>query len=129
VLRSALRTRHTKNARQNSTDLSDEEELILEAEDQNIQPNNTPKEATQPPLGQILSTQSFTLPIEHDPALHVELTISEFIKMKTFPKKLFLIDEKLHQYTSILHFYSSERIFTKEAALKMVIKFSSKVLA
>ena len=57
VLRSALRTRHTKNARQNSTDLSDEEELILEAEDQNIQPNNTPKEATQPPLGQILSTQ------------------------------------------------------------------------
>ncbi len=71
VLRSSLRFRHTKNARLKSTDLEDE--LTPGENVQHIQDNITQKEPTQPTFGQILPAQSFTLPIEHDPALHVEL--------------------------------------------------------
>ena len=67
--------KHTKDAQQNSTKPTQDEELTTDDEDQHIQTNSTQKEPTQPTLGQIPPAQSFTLPIEHDPALHVELSI------------------------------------------------------
>jgi len=120
-VRTSLRSRAAKDARVTDPCLEQDED---EPEHMNqSHANETQTDITNPPLAQarnVVSTQSFTVPIENDPALHVELTINEFIKMSDFPKKLFLIDGKLRKYTAILHFYSSERIFTQEAALKNV---------